>query len=220
MAQILRLNASTKKKKKTKKSGFKFGANKIETENNENGWIYFHDSRIPTTNTSSGFFFFFAMDPSNWVLNLNTFRGDAISLDRRPNTLFPRLFMDTPPSSRSRRDIFFPFRLICECEAFYTLDFYYWKHIFRAVQWMQRRIIVVYFTTRPDNGNCCSTLMMTLRRTNDDTLFLHNSLALINFHNYRNAMGVVSMSTASTWSCKRPLNFRHFLSLPGMGDKV
>lgn len=28
--------------------------------------------------------------------------------------------------------LFFFARLICECEAFYTLDFYYWKHICRA----------------------------------------------------------------------------------------
>lgn len=73
---------------------------------------------------------------------------------------------------------------------------------------MQRRIIVVYCTIRYDNGNCCSMLMMTLRWTNDDTLFILNSLALINFHNYRNAMGVVSMSTVSTWSCERSPHFR------------
>lgn len=68
------------------------------------------------------------MDPLNWVLNLNTFRGDAISLDR---TLFFPVFLWKLHRRVEVEETFF-YCLICECEAFYALDFHYWKHIFRA----------------------------------------------------------------------------------------
>lgn len=93
-------------------------------------------------------------------LNLNTFRGDAISLARRPNTFFFFLLAFLWRAAEATFICFFfsfpLFSNVLNCHLcnlrVYEPWFSYWKHIFMLTWKAKRRcnadtMIAVYFTT-------------------------------------------------------------------------
>lgn len=84
------------------------------------------------------------MDPLNWVLNLNTFRGDAISLDPRPNTLSPAFYGNSIVEVEVSKRHYFFFLLVSFVNA---------KHFIRSI-FIIGNIFVVQ-SVDAETHHCC-----------------------------------------------------------------